>query len=118
VAEEQQQHAVARELRGRVERHAPPVRAPDADSYDARFQPYTGLTTSSGQFKVKELITNSVMRWEYRPGSTLFVVWQHGRSGMRNNEPFRQRWNRDFTDLLGVHPENTFLVKVAYWLNR
>jgi hypothetical protein len=91
---------------------------PDAESYDARFQPYTGLTNSSGQFKIKELITNSVMRWEYRPGSTLFVVWQHGRQGPKPNEPFRQSWNRDYGDLFDVHPENTFLVKVAYWLNR
>ena len=91
---------------------------PDAESYDARFQPYTGLTASNDHFKVKELITNSVVRWEYRPGSTLFVVWQHGRSGTRTNEPFRQSWNRDYRDLFDVHPENTFLVKVAYWLNR
>lgn len=93
---------------------------PDAESYDARFQPYTGLTlnSSNDNFKVTELTTNSVVRWEYRPGSTLFVVWQHGRSGPGPNQNFRQSWSRDYRELFDLHPENTFLVKVAYWLNR
>jgi hypothetical protein len=93
---------------------------PRAADYDARFQPYTGLTldSSNDNFKVTELITNSVVRWEYRPGSTLFVVWQHGRSGPDPDQPFRQAWHRDYRELFDLHPENTFLVKVAYWLNR
>jgi hypothetical protein len=93
---------------------------PRADDYDARFQPYTALalTSSNDRFKIAELITNSVVRWEYRPGSTLFVVWQHGRNGPDPNQPFRQSWTRDYRELFDVHPENTFLVKVAYWLSR
>ena len=93
---------------------------PDADSYDARFQPFTPPASSipDQQFKVAALITNSVMRWEYRPGSTLFVVWQHGRSGPGPNDTFRQSWTRDYRELFDVHPDNTFLVKVAYWLSR
>jgi hypothetical protein len=91
---------------------------PDADAYDARFQPYTPPPTESTQFKVTELITNSVVRWEFRPGSTLFVVWQHGRQGPGPNDTFRQPWTRDYRALFDLHPDNTFLVKVAYWLGR
>ena len=93
---------------------------PGAEKYDDRFQPYTGLTLNStnDNFKVTELITNSVVRWEYRPGSTLFVVWQHGRQGPGPNQAFRQSWARDYRELFDLHPDNTFLVKVAYWLNR
>ena len=93
---------------------------PEAENYDDRFQPYTGLTLNStnDNFKVTELITNSVVRWEYRPGSTLFVVWQHGRQGPGPNESFRQAWHRDYRELFDLHPENTFLVKIAYWLSR
>ena len=36
-------------------------------------------------FKYTQLRTNSVVRWEYRPGSTLFVVWAHGRDGPANS---------------------------------
>ena len=91
---------------------------PDASSYDARFQPYTPPPGSATQFKVTELISNSVVRWEYRPGSTLFVVWQHGREGPGPNDTFRQSWTRDYRELFDLHPDNTFLIKVAYWLSR
>jgi hypothetical protein len=91
---------------------------PDADSYDARFLPYTAPPSEPTTFKVTELITNSVVRWEYRPGSTLFVVWQHGRQGPGPNDTFRQAWTRDYRELFDLHPDNTFLVKVAYWLSR
>ena len=60
---------------------------------------------------------NAVLRWEYRPGSALFLVWQQGRSDSEN-----QRGNRslggDLDRLFGAHPDNTFLIKVSYWLDR
>jgi hypothetical protein len=90
---------------------------PNADSYDARFQPYTPPPSEATRFKFTELITNSVLRWEYRPGSTLFVVWQHGREGPGPGDTFRQSWTRDYRKLFELHPDNTFLVKVAYWLS-
>jgi hypothetical protein len=91
---------------------------PGADDYDARFQPYTPPPTAGTQFKVTELISNSVVRWEFRPGSTLFVVWQHGREGPGPNDTFRQSWTRDYRELFELHPDNTFLVKVAYWFSK
>ena len=91
---------------------------PDAESYDARFQPYTPTGSPNMSFKVTELRTNSVVRWEYRPGSTLFVVWQHGRQGPPDNASLRQPWTRDYRELFDVHPDNTFLIKLAYWLSR
>jgi hypothetical protein len=56
-----------------------------------------------------------VLRWEYKPGSTLFVVWQQA----RKNEavPGGFRFGRDVHDIFGVTPNNVFLVKFAYWLN-
>ena len=29
-----------------------------------------------------------------------------------------QSWSQDYRDLFSLHPDNTFLVKLAYWLNR
>ena len=93
------------------------VANPDAASYAARFQPYAFPAGAQTAFKVTELRTNSVMRWEYRPGSTLFIVWQHGREGFANTA-LRQSWQRDYRELFDLHPDNTFLVKLAYWLSR
>jgi len=90
---------------------------PNAESYDARFQPYVPPAGTLMAYKITELIGNSVVRWEYRPGSTLFVVWQHGRSGFFDKN-LGQPWTRDYRTLFDLHPDNTFLVKVAYWLNR
>jgi len=90
---------------------------PDAERYRDRFQPYTAPAGSQTAFKFTQLRTNAVVRWEYRPGSTLFVVWQHGREHF-GNQASNQSWYRDYEDLFGLHPDNTFLVKLAYWLNR
>jgi hypothetical protein len=51
------------------------------------------------------------------PGSTVFVVWAHGRQGSQDL-PSERSWSDEYRDLLELHPENTFLVKVAYWFNR
>jgi len=90
---------------------------PGAAKYDARYQPYTPPAGSPSAFKFTQLRTNAVVRWEYRPGSTLFVVWQHGRQDAANQNP-NQSWARDYGDLFALHPDNTFLVKMAYWFNR
>ncbi|MHB1192026.1 MAG: DUF5916 domain-containing protein [Longimicrobiales bacterium] len=90
---------------------------PDAADYADRFVPFTPPGTPTNTFSYRQLRTNAVLRWEYRPGSTLFLVWAHGRQSSTVNEP-RQAWNDDFEDLFGMHPDNTFLVKVSYWLNR
>jgi hypothetical protein len=90
---------------------------PDADAYADRFIPYAPPAGASTGFKFSQLRTNAVARWEYMPGSTLFVVWAHGRHG---DEPLAsdRSWRAEYRDLLELHPENTFLVKVAYWFNR
>jgi hypothetical protein len=90
---------------------------PAAESYDARFTSYTPPSNTAMTFKFSQFRSNAVMRWEYRPGSTLFVVWAHGRDGSANQR-MNQSWSRDYRDLFNFHPDNTFLVKFAYWLNR
>jgi Domain of unknown function (DUF5916) len=66
-------------------------------------------------FNVKSFRTTNVLRWEYKPGSTLFVVWQQAREN--DYVPGGFRFRRDVHDIFGVTPRNTFLVKLAYWLN-
>jgi len=64
-----------------------------------------------------QLRSNTVLRWEYRPGSTLYLVWTHGRGDYTNQYSDRS-WMTDYRDLFKIHPTNTFLIKAAYWLNR
>jgi len=87
---------------------------PRAADYDDRFQPYAGATLED--FNFKQFRSNTVLRWEYRPGSVLFLVWQQGRGqGDRNLGSFNA--GRDFRDLFNTRSDNTFLIKGSYWFS-
>jgi hypothetical protein len=92
---------------------------PRAASYDDRYAPFLDPTVTSNPraFNFKQLQSNVVYRWEYNPGSTLFVVWNQGRQGAVGAEG-SNKFQGDVRDLFRLHPANTFLVKVSYWLNR
>jgi hypothetical protein len=87
---------------------------PRAARYVDRFKPYSAVL---GQENFKAFNSNLVLRWEYRPGSTLFVVWSQGRVDQNDLDTSRPL-SRDFRRLFDQHPQNTFLVKVSYWLSR
>jgi hypothetical protein len=90
--------------------------APRAADYDARYRPYGG-PVPNGDFNEKSFNTSAVARWEYRPGSTLFVVWTQGRQqDDRDVGTFAAR--RDYGNLFAARPENVFLVKASYWIGR
>lgn len=92
---------------------------PRAESYDDRYAAYddASVTGDPGGFNFKEFQSNVVFRWEYNPGSTLFLVWNQGRQGSLPTEG-TDTFRGDVTDLMRLHPANTFLVKMSYWLNR
>jgi hypothetical protein len=92
---------------------------PRAASYDDRYAAYgdTAVTNNPGGFNYKQFASNVVFRWEYRPGSTLFVVWSQGRQGVVGAEGAGS-FQDDVRDLFRLHPLNTFLVKLSYWVNR
>lgn len=85
--------------------------------YARRFTPVPNAADLVGNpdFNVKSFRTTNVLRWEYKPGSTLFIVWQQA----RENDDVRGgfRLGRDLHDIFGVAARNVFLVKLSYWLN-
>ncbi len=93
--------------------------APRAADYASRYQAYadTAFTNHIGGFNYKQLRSNVVFRWEYRPGSTLFVVWSQGRQRSTGSEGTRS-FGGDLNDLFNLRPDNGFLVKLSYWFNR
>ena len=84
-----------------------------AKSYDDRYRPYA--YSGNADFNIRSFRTTNVMRWEYRPGSTLFVVWQQGKSDDREFGDFR--FGRDFNGVFSAPSHNVFLIKFSYWLN-
>ena len=79
------------------------------------FTLYDGLDDNP-DFHRRSLRFNLVMRWEYAPGSTLFVVWQQNR-----DRDFDDTRDPDFDPLGGVgraftdDGDNIFLVKCNRW---
>ncbi len=86
---------------------------PRAEEYADRFTPYTDA--SPQDFNFKQFRSNTVLRWEYRPGSVLFLVWQQGRQDFRDPGSFDV--GRDVGNLFGTRSDNTFLVKASYWFS-
>lgn len=78
------------------------------------------ISFTDPNFNLKQLRSNAVLRWEYRPGSTLFVVWTQGRTDRVGDGSFDL--TRDFGRLFGIQNDydvpasNVFLIKLSYWL--
>jgi hypothetical protein len=96
-----------------------------ADSYDLVPYPESGLSgaTTDDDVRVDDFddVTasvdlNMVYRWEYRPGSTVYLVWTHGRS---QAETRAENPNLDDRlspgNLFTNEPENTLLAKISWW---
>ena len=111
---------------------------PHADRFTDRFHTYTSsemfyngasgeyLVSEAGSgliyvfedpdFNVKEFLSNLVFRWEYRPGSFLYLVWSQTRSGY---DPWGYfNFGDDFMDMWDAHPTNVVMLKLSYRLGR
>ena len=66
-------------------------------------------------FDFRDFNSNLVVRWEFQPGSTLFVVWQQARSETVPHGTFSV--HHDLGGLFDVHPHNVFLLKVNKWFS-
>ena len=81
-----------------------------------QFEPY--LLNENRDFHRRSLRGNTVLRWEFRPGSTLFFVWSQSREAVLesvqeadlNLRPLH-RLGSSFTD----KGQNIFLIKCRYW---
>jgi hypothetical protein len=66
-------------------------------------------------FNRKSLRGNVVMRWEYRPGSTLFAVWSLSQEDLSRPGEFRPL--RDLRSAFGANANHVLMVKASYWIN-
>ncbi|MDR2148413.1 MAG: carbohydrate binding family 9 domain-containing protein [Tannerella sp.] len=106
---------------------------PDSRIRDLRFQAYSPdeISLSDGKYTVQtasenfsftnpdfnfnEFRSNFVARWEYRPGSTLYFVWQHSMSNQAGN--YLPGWDQNLERMFGLPATNVFMIKLNYWLN-
>ena len=90
--------------------------SPAANAYDvseaaggARF------SFANPDFSFRQFRSNLVARWEWKPGSSLYVVWSQGRTGSEPSweDSFRTNWR----GLWSSRPDDVFLVKLSYWFS-
>jgi hypothetical protein len=87
--------------------------------------PATGFTVGDRDFSYRSLLGNAVLRWEWLPGSTMFLVWQQRRvnsvtgRGAGGEYPWVGSFDlgRDAGDVFGSPADDVLMVKVNYWLN-
>ncbi len=110
---------------------------PMADRYSDRFKTYTAdqitmgddnyevdenrdgivdYTFDKSSFNYKEFLSNLVIRWEYSPGSTLYLVWSQNRRGVSDTGELS--YFRDMGDMFNRNDNfelnNVFLIKLSY----
>jgi hypothetical protein len=107
---------------------------PMAQKYTDRFTIYDNIDLVDGVYEIDEnndLITdysfnnpdfnfhqfrsNMVAKWEYRPGSYIYLVWSSERTGFTRDPS--SNLGESFKQLGKVFPNNVFLVKVSYWFS-
>ncbi len=82
---------------------------------DSAVLPDGTLGITRPDFNFRQLRSTLVLRWEYRPGSTVFAIWSHGRTSDTFDDG-RFRIGRDLSDLGSAASENVVMVKANYWI--
>jgi hypothetical protein len=77
--------------------------------------PRRSVTIANRDFNSRSLLGNAVVRWEYRPGSTLFFVWSSNCSAGTTNPRFRS--SDDLRHICAGPSDNIFAIKANYWVS-
>ncbi|MCG6927168.1 MAG: carbohydrate binding family 9 domain-containing protein [Acidobacteria bacterium] len=89
---------------------------PDANAYDVT-ESDGGITYSfsNPDFSFRQFRSNLVVRWEWKPGSSLYVVWSQGRTD--SVPSWDSSLGSNWDALWRTRPDNVFLVKLSYWFS-
>jgi len=77
------------------------------------FTPYTA-SVPSNDFNFRSVRGSAVMRWQFRPGSALYVVWNENRADVAPVGDLKL--GRDLRAIPNAPSRDVFLVKFSYWL--
>ena len=86
------------------------------DSYDLDIDgngPAPSFNISNPDFTTVSLRGSAILRWEYRRGSTVYLVWNHNR--FENDEATLFRMKPLLQDLSETQPQSIVMLKVVYW---
>ena len=86
----------------------------DENSYqiDANGNGTTDYNFGNPDFNFRQFRSNLVLRWEYTPGSLLYIVWSQSRTGSESDGKFD--YKNDLSELFKITPNDVFLIKLSY----
>jgi hypothetical protein len=76
--------------------------------------PAENYSFSRPDFSFREFRSNLVARWEYRPGSTIYVVWENRRQSRESI--YFSDLGHNFNEIMQSDPVNIFMIKMSFWL--
>ncbi len=79
---------------------------------DENLDGISDYSTGNPDFNFRQFRSNLVVRWEYMPGSTVYLVWSQGRTSSDINGNFN--YKNDLNDLYDIVPRNILLLKFSY----
>jgi hypothetical protein len=77
--------------------------------------PAASFSFGNPQYNFTSIRGNCVLRWEYLPGSVLFLVWTQSRSNDQQIGGFE--FGPSVDKLWHMVPDNIFMIKLSYWWN-
>jgi hypothetical protein len=72
----------------------------------------SSITFDNPNFKDFAFLSNLVFRWEYVPGSTIYLVWSQNRYDSDKIAQFN--FGKDFSNIYKIYPHDVFMVKLSY----
>lgn len=85
------------------------------DSIDVNDDGFFDFSLDKPDFSYRQLRSTLVIRWEYRPGSVIYLAWQHGQERYIGDASFHSF--KDIADIFRQDSDNTFVIKVNYWFS-
>jgi len=84
-------------------------------SFDENLDGTSDYSIYNPNFNFQQFRSNLVFRWEYRAGSTLYLVWSQDRTNYDPAGSFS--FHDGFTKMFDLHPKNIFMIKLSYWIS-
>jgi hypothetical protein len=97
--------------------------APEEIAYSPEANAYRVTEADGGRsyafrnpdFSFRQFRSNLVARWEYKPGSALYVVWSQGRTSAAPS--WEGSLGTNWNELWSAQPDNVLMVKLSYWFS-
>jgi hypothetical protein len=83
-------------------------------NFDTNQDGITDYRINKPDFNYQQFRNNLVIRWEYKTGSTLYVVWSQDRTSYQSGGIMS--FTNSLKKLYDIYPTNVFMIKLSHWL--